>query len=95
MAQQVKNLPACRRHRLDFWVWEDPLEEGTAIAFFSQDCSTTNGFKCFLCFGLRNLSYRIHSSVPNECGRTLGDGERQGGLVCCSPWGRKESDTTG
>ena len=22
----------------------------------------------------------------------LGDG--QGGLVCCSPWGRKESDTT-
>ena len=25
----------------------------------------------------------------------LGDGEGQGGLVCCSPWGRKESDTTG
>ena len=21
-------------------------------------------------------------------------GDRQGGLVCCSPWGRKESDTT-
>ena len=21
-----------------------------------------------------------------------GDGERQGSLVCCSPWGRKESD---
>ena len=25
--------------------------------------------------------------------QALGDGERQGGLVCCSPWGRKESDT--
>ena len=25
---------------------------------------------------------------------TLGDGDRQGGLVCCSPWGRKESDMT-
>ena len=24
----------------------------------------------------------------------LGDGDGQGGLVCCNPWGRKESDTT-
>ena len=31
----------------------------------------------------------------HELGQTLGDGERQRGLVCCSPWGRKESDTTG
>ena len=23
-----------------------------------------------------------------------GDGEGQGSLVCCSPWGRKKSDTT-
>ena len=23
-----------------------------------------------------------------------GDGKGWGGLVCCSPWGRKESDTT-
>ena len=25
---------------------------------------------------------------------TLGVGDRQGGLACCSPWGGKESDTT-
>ena len=25
--------------------------------------------------------------------QTQGDGEGQGGLTCCSPWGRKESDT--
>ena len=25
---------------------------------------------------------------------TPGDGEGPGSLVCCSPWGRKESDTT-
>ena len=31
----------------------------------------------------------------SELGQTLGDGERQGGLVCCSPWDHKESDTTG
>ena len=27
-----------------------------------------------------------------ELGQTLGDGEGQGGLVFCGPWGRKESD---
>ena len=26
--------------------------------------------------------------------QTLGDGEGQESLVCCSPWDRKESDTT-
>ena len=29
-----------------------------------------------------------------EFEQTLGDGEGQGSLVYCSPWGRKESDTT-
>ena len=26
--------------------------------------------------------------------QALGDGEGQGSLRCCSPWGRKESDMT-
>ena len=26
--------------------------------------------------------------------QALGVGDGQGGLVCCSPWGRKELDTT-
>ena len=26
--------------------------------------------------------------------QTPGDGEEQGSLVCCSPWGHKESDMT-
>ena len=30
-----------------------------------------------------------------ELGQTLGDGEGQGGLACCSPGGHKESDMTG
>ena len=30
----------------------------------------------------------------HECAQTPGDGERQGNLACCSPWGRKELDTT-
>ena len=29
-----------------------------------------------------------------ELAQTLGDAEGQGGLACCHPWGRKESDMT-
>ena len=29
-----------------------------------------------------------------EFEQTLGDGERQGTLACCSPWGHKELDMT-
>ena len=35
-----------------------------------------------------------HLFNGRELGRTPGDGERQGGLACFSPWGRKESDMT-
>ena len=31
----------------------------------------------------------------HELGQTLGDGEGQGGLACCSPCDHKELDTTG
>ena len=30
----------------------------------------------------------------HECEQALGDGEGQGSLACCSPWGHKESDVT-
>ena len=30
----------------------------------------------------------------HEFEQTLGDGDRQGSLVCCSPWGCKKSDMT-
>ena len=35
-----------------------------------------------------------HWLEGHEFGRTPGVGGGQGSLVCCSPWGRKESDTT-
>ena len=31
----------------------------------------------------------------HEFEQTPGDGEGEGSLACCSPWGHKESDTTG
>ena len=31
--------------------------------------------------------------ITNSMDMSLGVGEGQGSLACCSPWGRKESDT--
>ena len=36
-----------------------------------------------------------HGCTGHALGQTLGDGEGQGGLACCSPGGRKDSDATG
>ena len=36
-----------------------------------------------------------HQCNEHELGQTPGDGEGQGGLMCCSPRGCKESDMTG
>ena len=35
-----------------------------------------------------------HRLNGHEFEKTPGDGEGQGSLVCCSPWGHKESDMT-
>ena len=35
-----------------------------------------------------------HGLNGHESEQVAGGGEGQGSLACCSPWGRKESDTT-
>ena len=35
-----------------------------------------------------------HQLNGHELGQYLGNGEGQGSLACCSPWGHKESDMT-
>ena len=35
-----------------------------------------------------------HWPNEREFEQTPGDGEGQGGLACCNPWGHKESDMT-
>ena len=41
------------------------------------------------------MAGRHHRSNEHELEQIPGDGEGQGGLMCCSPWGHKELDTTG
>jgi len=43
---------------------------------------------------MRWLDSITDSINGDESEQALGVGERQGSLACCSPWGRKESDTT-
>ena len=40
------------------------------------------------------IGWHHHQLNGHEFEQTLGDKEGQGNLVCCSPWGHKESDTT-
>ena len=35
-----------------------------------------------------------HHRLGHELEQVLGDGEGQGSLMCCSPWGCKELGTT-
>ena len=44
--------------------------------------------------GQQRMSRMHHRLNGCEFEQALGDGDGQGGLACCSPWGRKESDTT-
>ena len=39
------------------------------------------------------MARQHHQLNGHESEQTPGDSEGQGGLACCSPWGRKDSDT--
>ena len=41
------------------------------------------------------MAERHHQRNEHELGQTLGDGEGQRGLACCSPWVHKKSEMTG
>ena len=41
-----------------------------------------------VCTQFKFIEFKHESEI------TLGVRDEQGGLACCSPWGRKESDTT-
>ena len=51
---------------------------------------------CLFLYPLHGHPACAEPSDPHghESEQTPGDGEGQGSLACCSPWGRKESDTT-
>ena len=53
-------------------------------------CGSNNYRKC----ENHKIAKRHHRLNRCELEQILGEGEGQGSLAGCSPWGRKESDTT-
>ena len=43
---------------------------------------------------ITSMAYHITDSMDMRFEQTLGDSEGQGSLMCCSPWGHKELDTS-
>ena len=69
-------------------------------SFTMNKASRSDGIPVKLFQILRDDAVKVLHSVwqqiwkTQQCNRTAGDNEGQGSLVCCSPWGHKESDTT-
>ena len=76
------------------------------LQYFGHLMWTANSLEIFLMLGKTERRRRRWWSEDEMAGwhywcngheleQTLGDGEEQGGLACCSPLGLKESDSTG
>ena len=75
------------------------------LQYFGYLMQRVNSFEKTLMLGKIEGSWRRgttedemvgwHHQFPgHEFEQALGDGEGQGSLACCSPWGPKELDTT-
>ena len=108
MVRLVKNLPAIRETWVRSLGREDPLEKGKAthpsilawripwITRVSLGLSlfTLRIMFCFVCLIFFLIVGWHHRLDGHEFEQALGVGDGQGSLVCCSPWGCKESDMT-
>ena len=86
VAQTVKNLPTVWETWVQSLGWEDALEEGMAThsMFLPENSPTTED----------EMVGWHHRRDGHEFEQAPGDGDGQGGLACCSPWGCKESNET-
>ena len=67
---------------------------GGSPKFTDFDPETAEGEMILKDRFLTQLAGWHHRLDGHEFEQILGDSEGQGGLVCCSSWGHKESDTT-
>ena len=73
----------------------DPLPAGNVHGELPSLCQNPQEEQTYFCVLILGL-FRVwhHQFKGHEFEQTPGDGEEQGSLVCSSPWGHKESDTT-
>ena len=65
--------------------------------FFTELCKPLHHDKAVILILIKLVDEMVewhYQLDEHEFEQALGVADRQGSLACCSPWGRKESDTT-
>ena len=66
-----------------------------SLEHFTQQQQNTHPSEQTICLAVKETSTKLKGKqLYKVCSPTPGAGDGQGSLACCSPWGRKESDTT-
>ena len=91
VVQRLKQLAAMWETWVQPLGWEDPLEKemATHSSILAWRIPWTEELGGLQSTGRKesDMTERLRFHFP-------GDGDGQGGLVCCDSWGRKESDMT-
>ena len=89
----VKTLSLVNEAEVDIFLefscfFYEPVDFGDLISVFSAFSKSS--------LNIWEFSFYLDwaTSILHEFEQTLGDGEGQGSLLSCSPWGHKESDMT-
>ena len=75
---------------------EDPLEKGMAIhsTILAWKVPWTEEPGRLQSMGSQRVGHDLATSLSLHLSKLPRDGEGQGSLICCSPWGHKELDLT-
>ena len=79
ISYKVKEFRKC------FWIWGRGIKEPDAGEDWRQEEKGMTDDE---------MAGWHHQLNGHEIEQTLGDGEGQGSLACCRPWGHEESDVT-
>ena len=103
-SKEIKSI-TLKGNQLWILIGRTDTEAKTPLEFLVVCCKQLTHWKSpWCCRKLREKEKTVseddmarwhHRCNGHEPGQTLGDGEEQRGLECCSPWGCKELDTTG
>ena len=85
-------LPSMGSHRVRH-DWSD-LAVAAAAVLLRVQCTKNSCLTESVYYYMWYFNIKQAKSQPNMWMNMNGVGEGQGSLVCCSPWGHKESDTT-
>ena len=90
----IKKAEHQRIDAFELWCWRRLLRIPWTARRSNQSILKEISPGCSLEGLMLKMKLQHHRLDGHESGWLMGVAVRQGGLVCCSSWGRKESDTT-